>query len=267
MRAAYARLTALMLVMIEQRIARGFLAHIRKISKTVREFTRAEWSNHQLTLKLDMLRSQTWRARVLKDLGGEAGLVRWERRMARYKTAAEAPLAPAQARVWRKTPERIAEELRQKAHAQKCAKATAHPRIFRDPFRVDQEGQFRLAPVPRVKAVRRSPEEVLATTPNYMERYEYNAVPVAKMTGYDAPVTVWPAEFRAAAMVELGDEASHSRHTDTDVVCPVPMPEALAKEQHCVLPIYQGMGSGHGFAARRNDKIKNRALISDDDPP
>ena len=87
------------------------------------------------------------------------------------------------------------------------------------------------------------------------------------MTGYDAPVTVWPAEFRAAAMVELGDEASNSRHTDTDVVCPVPMAEALAKEQYCVLPIYQGMGSGHGVAARRNDEIKNRALISDDDPP
>lgn len=30
---------------------------------------------------------------------------------------------------------------------------------------------------------------------------------VAKMTGYDAPVTVWPAEFRVAAMLEQAQEA------------------------------------------------------------
>ena len=126
MRAAYARLTALTLLMLEQRMSRGFLLHLRKVSKCVREFTQAEWSNHQLRLKLDMLRSKTWRSRVLKDLGGEAALARWDRRMARSSKPKTEP-STAEAPIWRKTPERITEEMRQKAHAIKCAKATAHP--------------------------------------------------------------------------------------------------------------------------------------------
>jgi len=68
--AAYERLRAMTLVMIEQRISRGFLAHCNKVLKLVREFTWAEWSNHQLDLKLRMLGSKLWRERVLKEFGG-----------------------------------------------------------------------------------------------------------------------------------------------------------------------------------------------------
>lgn len=172
--AAYERLTALTLLMIEQRITRGFLAHCNKVLKLVRDYTRADWSNRQLRLKLDMLRSKLWRERVLKDLGGERALVSWERRMAAYAAASQSePIALPEKPVWRKTPERIAKELWQIAHAKTCAKATAHPRIFRDPFKVDNEAQFRMAPLPRPRLcgnerTRRSSEEVLATTPDYM---------------------------------------------------------------------------------------------------
>jgi len=265
MRAAYERLTALTLLMIEQRIARGFLAHLRKVSKLVREFTQAEWNNHQLNLKLNMLRSTTWRERVLKQLGGEAALARWDRRMARYKIAAETPLTPARVSGWRKTPERIAEELRWKAHAQKCAKATAHPRIFRDPFRVDQEGQFRLAPLPRVKGLRRSPEDVLATTPFYMERYDYNGMPVAKMTGYDAPACVWPAEFRAAAMVEKSGGLSTSVIPHPNILQSKTIGENWTMSFES--PSAASCLAGQTTNFVRGDKNKDGALISDDDPP
>jgi len=182
MLAAYKRLTALTLLLIDQGIGRGFLAHCNSVVKCVRAYIRADWNNTQLDLKLRMLASKAWREGVLKDLGGEAALKRWDKRMSSYKVALylRAMGLPEKSdaqteTVWRKTPERIAKELRQIAHAKRCARATAHPLIIRDPFRVDFDGQFRLAPVPRLKGTRRSPEEVLATDPDYMERYDYDA--------------------------------------------------------------------------------------------
>ena len=55
--------------------------------------------------------------------------------------------------------------------------------------------------------MRRTPLEVLATTPDYVERYEYNAMRLNKLIGFDAPVPIWPAEFRAAAKLELEEKA------------------------------------------------------------
>jgi len=274
MLAAYERLTALTLVIIEQGIGRGFLAHCNKVVKCVREYIRADWHKTQLDLKLRMLASKAWRERVLKDLGGEAALQRWDKRMSRYRVALylRAMGQPDKSgasteTVWRKTPDRIAKELRQIAHGQKCAKAAAHPLIFRDPIQVDDEGQFRLAPVPRLKGKRRFAEEVLATDPYYMERYEYDAMRVAKMTGFDAPVAIYPAEFRAAAMLEVGDGERNSQpcHTDANEVRPVPMPETCVHREIRFSLKQSGMDPGHRFTVRRDDKVETS--IANDQPP
>jgi hypothetical protein len=262
MRAAYERLTALTLVMIEQKVGRGFLAHCRKVVKCVREFTRADWHNQQLELKLRMLASKTWRERVLKELGGEAALKRWDERMSNYRVAIylramgllEKSDAPKE-RVWRKTAERIAKELWQIAHAQKCAKAAAHPLIFRDPFRVDFDGQFRLAAVLCLRGTRRSPEVILATDPYYMERYEYDAMRVTKMTGFYAPVVIYPAEFRAAARVEEENELTSVIPHKTRRVA-----DAGPNIEDMTLPL----GPASPFHFVRDDKILDNA---NDQPP
>jgi len=164
--------------------ARGLLENAREIGRVVRAFTRAEFSNYQRGLKLDMLSHGPWRERVLKELGGEAKLAAWDAAQERYQLRKETPAPEVKAGTWRKTPERLAEEERLKAHARKCARATAHPRIFRDPYRVDFEGQFRLAPLLRLSTPRRDP----ATVPFVIEDYNYDGTPIAKMSGFDAPV-------------------------------------------------------------------------------
>jgi len=196
--AAYERLCAMVPLILAHPTARGLLENARKAGHLVREFTQAEFSNYQRGLKLDMLSHGPWRERVLKELGGEAKLTAWDAAQERYASRKETSLPEVVPSAWRKTPERLAEEERLKAHARKCARATAHPRIFRDPFRVDFEGQFRLAPLPRLSTPRRDP----AAVPFAIEDYNYDGTPIAKMSGFDAPVTVWPVEFRAAARLE-----------------------------------------------------------------
>jgi len=200
MAAAYERLCAMIPLILAHPRARGLLENAREIGRVVRAFTRAEFSNYQRGLKLDMLSHGPWRERVLKELGGEAKLAAWDAAQERYQLRKETPAPEVKAGTWRKTPERLAEEERLKAHARKCARATAHPRIFRDPYRVDFEGQFRLAPLLRLSTPRRDP----ATVPFVIEDYNYDGTPIAKMSGFDAPVTVWPIEFRAAEKIERG---------------------------------------------------------------
>jgi len=99
---------------------------------------------------------------------------------------------------WRKTPEVMAEELRQKAHAQKCAKACAPSGTFLDPCKLDSDGWFRLPPFPRLCGPR-DPERMW-TTPFYIENYHYEGLPTKYLTGANAPIMVWPAEFETAEL-------------------------------------------------------------------
>ena len=92
----------------------------------------------------------------------------------------------------------MAEELRQKAHAQKCAKACAPSGTFLDPCKLDSDGWFRLPPFPRLCGPR-DPDRMW-TTPFYMENYYYEGLPVKYLTGANAPIMVWPAEFEAAEL-------------------------------------------------------------------
>ncbi|MDB2439063.1 hypothetical protein N9W89_10135, partial [Hellea sp.] len=151
----------------------------RAVRGAVRDFCKADLANHQQDLKLRMLGHKYWRRLVLKELGGPRALARWVKAMARCAERREAldrtPPPEPKPSAWRKTPEVMAEELRQKAHAQKCAKACAPSGTFLDPCTLDSDGWFRLPPFPRLCGPR-DPERMW-TTPFYMENYYYEGLP------------------------------------------------------------------------------------------
>ena len=244
--------------------ARGLLANSRRVQQAVRALIRGTISNQNRALKLAMLSHGTWRARVLRELGGAKALAKWAARWASYearlKTAkaqtpepsAEQPPAP-----WRKTPERAAEEERQKAHARKCAKACAHPRIIRDPFKVDGDGLFRLAPVPRLTAPRRES----ACIPFDIMDYDFNGERLAKLTGADAPIMLWPVEFHMAErlereMVEARDTAVETPSPSFVIPHKATAADARPKDTHFSM----------GLAFRYHEHAKEEISASYDGP-
>ncbi len=126
--------------------------------------------------KLTMLRSPDWLMRVVTDLGGVAALRRWYHKP---------PPKKAETKEVEPRPILSLEEEECRAHIRDCAKACAHPLIFRDRFRVDKDGRFRLAP-------RGLAEQ--SKDPDYYYEYSYDARPFTKLTGLDAPITLWPDE-------------------------------------------------------------------------
>ena len=64
----------------------------RQILAAVKALTSAGYHNIRADRKLSMLASPSWRARVLRDLGGIAVLERWERIMAKRREAMDAML-------------------------------------------------------------------------------------------------------------------------------------------------------------------------------
>ena len=138
----------------------------RKVIRLVRVVTKLEAHNAHLRLKLDMLSNKPWRERVLKDLGGLRKLKLWEAAKARIEARAAAPVKrpKPQGPSWLYTAERIAESERLKARKRACARASHNPLIMRDKCKLDFEGQFRLAPLPRAK---RGPRQMQVYTQKY----------------------------------------------------------------------------------------------------
>ena len=180
------------------------LAH--KVVRLVRALTRCEAHNHHLTRKLCMLCDRSWRERVLGELGGLRKLRLWEAARKRIEARRENPRKAAPIReqtpAWLLTPERMAESERLKAHARLCGRATAHPLILRDRVKMDFDGMFRLAPLPRGERAKRW---VKVYTQNTIVDYDWNNIPFAKDTGF-GPASVWPAEFYAAMGMERETE-------------------------------------------------------------
>ena len=191
-----------MMAMLDRGLQGAAFKAGRAVRGAVREFCKADLANHQQDLKLRMLGHKYWRRLVLKELGGPRALKRWVKAMARCAARREkmerTPPPEPKKSAWRKTPEVMAEELRQKAHAQKCAKACAPSGTFLDPCKLDSDGWFRLPPFPRLCGPR--DPDVMWTTPFYMENYYYEGLPVKYLTGANAPIMVWPAEFEAAEL-------------------------------------------------------------------
>jgi hypothetical protein len=199
LQARYDILMAAILAFIEagQIVRAGKLSH--KMYRVVRLGIKLETQNILLKRKLDMLFDKCWRDRVLKQLGGMRRLKSWEaaaKRNAapRKETGHDFDADP----VWLDTPERRAESERLKEHVKKCARACISPNVVRDRIRMDFEGQFRLAPIPRQKGSVR--KEKIYTEASICDYY-YNAVPYHEVKTF-GPATVWPAEFHAAIEAE-----------------------------------------------------------------
>ena len=180
----------------------------KRVARLIKAYVKVSTHNAHLRRKADMLLNPDWRARVLKDLGGSEALIRWDKSVTRARLRREGYLAPIKRRkaegpIGFNTPEHIAESERLKAHKRACAKACASAREFRDPFKMDQDGLFRLAPLPRLgtgqSADTRAPRIYTQQT---IEDYHYNAVPLYKPKGF-GPAPVWPIEFYAAMGMSL----------------------------------------------------------------
>jgi len=205
-----ARYMALILSFNALRIARSYErlpAMARKIHDIVRVLIKARTHNYHVELKLSMLANPAWRTRVLRELGGLRKLELWIQALLRADgQLAKRWIRPAPAElVWVRTDERIAKSEALKAHARLCAKACAPEGIFRDPYRMDRAGQFRLTPLPR--SVIGKPHRPVIYSKLTIGDYNFNAVPVYKPHGF-GPASVSPLEFIAAK--ELVFPAKHS---------------------------------------------------------
>jgi len=210
----------------------------RKITHLARVASRLEAHNVQLRLKLKMLSHKQWREKVLKDLGGLRKLKMWEACKARIEARAAAPRQEAKPKgpAWLYTAERIAESERLKARKREIFRANQNPNIVRDRCKVDFEGDFRLAPLPRGE---RALRQITVYTENTIIDYDWNPVPFAEKKGF-GPASVWPEEFYAAMKIEaeiLESRSSHSTCSRTGVWFPNPGPgtqeeaEARKKEE------------------------------------
>jgi len=210
--ARYAVLANAILAMVTAGRPRESTRLAHKVVRLVRALTRCEAHNHHLRRKLDMLCDRSCRERVLRELGGIRKLKLWEAARKRIEARRENPPEAARLSIseqtpeWLLTPERIAESERLKAHARMCGRATAHPLILRDRVKMDFEGEFRLAPLPRGERVKGQPK---IYTENSIVDYDWNAVPFAKVEGF-GPASVWPVEFYAAMGLECEPSSSVS---------------------------------------------------------
>ena len=214
-----------MLCIVDLRLngGRDVLRLARQTEQVASELRQAGEHNRRLKLKLDMLLSPLWRARVLKDLGGEAMLTRWE---AQVRGKIRDPLKPhasmAQRLARSANLEKARDTLRRRNERQATAKERrkrfddTHPNILFDRVKVDSEGQFRLAPIPRAKVkvvktiIRR------AETPDETEaRLERNAYIRSVRYVEAAPIPVWPFEFRAAAETFGAEEVAYETKSAT----------------------------------------------------
>jgi len=204
-----ARFTALMGIfslLLTLGRAREMLSVSRRIARTVKAYVKVATHNAHMERKLEMLLNPAWRTRVLDDLRGLDALHRWDEAVTRAQLRREGYLAPRRERrgrcappiqeepSWWRTPERIAESERLKAHKRDCARACANPLTLRDPYKMDRDGLFRLAPLPRQKEPQEHSEDGAIRQPviysaQTIGDYSFDAAPVFRAEGFGpAPV-------------------------------------------------------------------------------
>ena len=196
--ARYERLILMVKVLILARDYAGVLKTSFEIGRAVRALIKGKTRAAAQERKFQMLLSPVWRARVISDLGGMRKLALWNAAMKRavlrsfdnkHRWRPEA-MSPSSGFI---PPQIIAAQKLESARRERirdCARACANPNIFKDPFRVDFDGNFRLPAVPRAPAS--------GVKSSSTREYEYDARPINKLTGIHAPAMVWPAEFYAA---------------------------------------------------------------------
>ncbi len=222
--AAYEGLCALMMLLLDRGAHRQFFAASRQINKTVTAYIKASEFNGRVERKLDMLACAAWRSRVLAELGGRGAIERWERIMRRrlklkadlkkqvqkwlkphaspaQRAARAANLAKARAALFRKQVQQGG-LLGQGGRGRSFDMAT--PGVLVDRVKVDQSGQFRLAPLERIVNVSRAPQK----SPEGFPTSFSHGVKERPKVYYSQlnPIAVWPAEFRAAQRLEPSED-------------------------------------------------------------
>ncbi|CAM3769786.1 hypothetical protein LIHA111178_07350 [Litorimonas haliclonae] len=186
-----------------------------------------------------MLLRSDWRERVISELGGWSRLRLWT-----YRQEALEVVPPNKTYKPPNHPAPEEEELERRARMRELMKANIHPRILRDPCRMDFDGWFRLPPQTRLK-------NPINEHPQYYDyEYDFDPRPMADFTGIRTPITVWPEEFRAAAEVRPAmEEREREEETLSNLVTPDTDPGSLTSQQrrYCRGPTV--------FPPARNDNI------------
>ena len=107
-------------------VARGAISRVRDLARRIRALHKAETLNFAALMIRALKADPAWQARVRRDLGGEAALIRWE-------TTSDNPHAP-----------QPKPELGRKENSR-----ATRPRAA---IRMDRDGLFRLAPLTRARA-------------------------------------------------------------------------------------------------------------------
>ena len=176
-----------------------------QLARIVQQLIKAETHNGRVKTKADMLMNANWRARVLRDLGGETALTRWERRAGRWRKPRDIlkpDASPAQRRARAANLEKAKAANRDKlfkSGPKRKAGNDYHPNIVFDRVRVDMEGQFRLAPIMRQKITVKAQAAPNPTPPKtYAKSITYTKI---------NPIPLWPIEFRTAEGIALSSSA------------------------------------------------------------
>ncbi len=172
-----------------------------QLARAVQQLIKAEEHNGRVKTKAEMLMNANWRARVLRDLGGETALTRWERLTGRWrkpKDILKPDASPAQRRARAANLEKAKAANRDKLFKSGPTRKAGndyHPNIVFDRTRVDMEGQFRLAPIMRQKITVKAQAAPNPTPPKtYAKSITYTKI---------NPIPLWPIEFRIAEGIAL----------------------------------------------------------------
>jgi len=226
---------------------RDVLRASRQLGRAAGRLLKADTHNKRVRLKLEMLLSPRWRARVLLDLGGERALERWERRMGclpKRKNILTPHASIAQRRARGANLERAREALRQqredkaRRHDPRHHFNDSHPHIAFDRVKVDGEGQFRLAPMTRGQVRLIKTLHKRDPVPEQTEAHETGKTRIRSVQYIKAsPIPVWPCEFRAAEQLRDGTGGETKSAVSPHVI---PAPAAITPHKgvarHCKAP-------------------------------
>ncbi len=167
-----------------------------QLAHAVQQLIQAEEHNWRVKTKAEMLMNAQWRARVLRDLGGEKALARWERLSGHWRKTKDIlkPHASPAQRLARAANLEIAKAANRdklfKSGPKHKAGDDYHPHIVFDRVKVDMEGQFRLAPIMRQKIKIKAQA---APNPQTLKT-RLRPITYTKIN----PIPLWPIEFRVA---------------------------------------------------------------------
>lgn len=229
LRAAVSAAAALIVVYARASSARGAgracLKQARLCASLTRSLIARSVHNQRLERKQDMQASPARRAQVLRDLGGEVALTRWEARLerarkreifraaqARYQAQNSGQPSVENEAAWRGAaagPEARKSALLTRenwAHKHKLQQIRKnrdgrYPNLFYDPCRLDRSGVFRLAAIARGPRLTLASDHVAGQRRTGVLRREARRRPIRDgkvryLSGLAAPIPLLPKDLR-----------------------------------------------------------------------